>query len=192
MKIRTAIIALASLSLVWGLVWGVRQTIASQVPTPSRVAEKMTRFLTLAADDRLSAIEQLARNYSRLSFLQKRQFRSAHRAEWDKFLAQLSPAEKEHLSAKIFPVRFTQLMSAFDRLTVERRAEHLERALQEFTTNSTDSQNTLMLEKFAPAIIAEVSKNGLAAQFQKMPLETKLIFLPMIEQLQNNLRRMRD
>jgi hypothetical protein len=191
-KRRTALQAVAALAAVWSGVWIVTKLAAAAVPS----ADRLLAFLgtdPLAGGDRAAVVERIARDYAELPFLEKRALRAPEAGDvFHRFLGQLTPAETAAFVELAMPAGFREMIDGFARLPERDRRRTLDRSRGEVLRHLGDSPARAMLEDVDPALFQRLAAGGLGPMFDALPPAAKLQMLPMIEQVQHNLRQLRD
>jgi hypothetical protein len=191
-KRRTALKALAALVLVWSAVWLVMRMAAAAVPTADRLLAYL-RTDPLAAGSRAAVVDRVGREYGALPFLERRALRAAEAGDvFHSFLRRLEPAETATFVDLALPAGFREMIDGFARLPERERQRTLDRSRSEVLRHLGDSPARTMIEDVDPAVFRQLAAGGLGPMFDALPPESKLQMLPMIEQVQNNLRQLRD
>jgi hypothetical protein len=192
MKRRFAMQAALALALVWSAVAATTAVMNSRIPT----AEKLLARLAdqpLAKGSRVEAVEEVAAEYVRLPFLEKRALRAPESGgRFENFLAELSGEEKSLFVDRALPRGFRELLDGFGKMDQRERQRNLERSRRELLENLGDSPAKLMIEAAGPALLKQIAEKGLGPFFDSLPPDMKLQMLPMIEQMQNNAQQLKD
>ena len=192
MKRRFLLQAAAALALVWSAVAAVSHWADAAIPT----AGKVLAYLESAPLDqgpRDRVLERVASDYAKLTFVQKRELRAPEAAGvFEAFLAQLNGGEKSLFVEKVLPRGFRELLEGYGKLDEKDRLRNLERSRRELLENLGDSPARLMIETAGPALVKTIAEKGLGPFFDALPPDAKLQMLPMIEQMQNNARQLKD
>ncbi len=192
MKRRYYIQAAVALALVWSAVAVLSAMMNAAIPT----AEKLLDYISespLRHEPRHKVVERVAGDYVRLPFLEKRALRAQEAGgNFDAFLSQLSTKEKARFVELALPRGFRDLLDGFGKMDERDRQRNLERSRQELLENIGDSPARTLIEAAGPALLKQIAETGLGPFFDTLPPDTKLQLLPMIEQMQNNARQLRD
>jgi hypothetical protein len=191
-KRRTALQALASFAVVWTAVWIVTRLSAAAIPSADRLLEYL-ESQPLTEENREAVVGRLVHDYNALPFLEKRALRAPKaNGAFNVFLEQLTPAEKVRFVEMVLPGGFRDLLAGFAKLPERDRQKAVERSRREILDHLGDSPARSLLENADPALLSQIANGGLGPMFDALPPEAKLQMLPVIEQLQNNLRQLRD
>lgn len=192
MKRRFVMHAVIALALVWSAVAATSRLVDASIPT----AGKLLAYIgsePFASEPRARVVERVASDYVRLPFLQKRELRAAGAGgEFESFLAGLTNEEKSDFIERSLPRGFRELLDGFGRMDERERVKNLERSRRELLENIADSPAKLLMETAGPALIKQISEKGLGTFYDSLPPDAKLQLLPMIEQMQNNARQLKD
>jgi hypothetical protein len=192
MKRRFVMQAALALVLVWSAVAATTAVMNSRIPT----AEKLLAHLAdqpLARGSRVQAVEDVAAEYVRLPFLEKRELRAPEAGgRFEGFLSQLGGEEKSLFVERALPSGFRELLDGFGKMDQRERQRNLERSRRELLENLGDSPAKLMIEAAGPALLNQIAEKGLGPFFDSLPPDMKLQLLPMIEQMQNNAQQLKD
>jgi hypothetical protein len=192
MKRRYFIQAAVALVLVWSAVAAASAVLNASIPSADKLLARLAEK-PLERGSRAEVVEKVASDYVRLPFVQKRALREpAAGGRFEAFLAQLTPEEKSRFVELALPRGFRDLLEGFGKMDVKERRRNLERSQRELLENLDDSPIRLMLEAAGPALIKQIADEGLGPFFEKLPPDAKLQLLPMIEQMQNNARQLKD
>jgi hypothetical protein len=191
-KRRTVLQALAALGVVWTAVWILTQLSAAAIPS----AQRLLGYLgtqPLASGGREAVLARVAQDYNELPFLEKRALRAPEaNGSFNAFLEQLTPAEKASFVERVLPQGFRDLLAGFAKMPERDRQKTIERSRREILEHLGDSPARALLENADPALLKQIANGGLGPMFDALPPDAKLQMLPMIEQMQNNLRQLRD
>lgn len=192
MKRRFFLQAALALAVVWSAVAATSLFINASIPT----AEKLLGYLAtdpLETSPRPAVVDAVAADYVRLPFLQKRELRAVEAGgRFDSFLSQLTGEEKSRFVELALPRGFRDLLDGFAKMDSGERKKNLERSRRELLENLGDSPAKLMIEAAGPGLIKQIAETGLGPFFDSLPPDAKLQLLPMIEQMQNNARQLKD
>jgi|GEM_PF-2469382 len=192
MKRRFFLQAAAALALVWSAVTAASHLADALIPS----AQKLLNHLAakpLEQGERARVVERVAADYVRLSFVQKRELRAPEAGGvFEAFLAQLRGEEKSRFVELALPRGFRDLLEGFGKMDQRDRQRNLERSRRELLENIADSPAKLLIEAAGPALIKQISEQGLGPFYDALPPDAKLQMLPMIEQMQNNARQLKD
>ena len=192
MKRRFFIQAAVALALVWSAVAALSAWMDASIPT----AGKLLAYVDgrpLEKHPRGDVVESVAADYVRLSFLQKRELRAPEAGgRFDGFLSQLTGPEKARFVELALPRGFRDLLDGFGKMDQRERQKNLDRSRRELLENIGDSPAKLMIEAAGPALVKQIAEKGLGPFFDALPPDAKLQLLPMIEQMQNNARQLKD
>ncbi len=193
MKHRATWQALAALAVVWSLVWAVSAWTTTRLPT----AERLLDYLAdrpFDHGDRQQVLDKVIADYQRLPFTQKRALREPEaEGRFTTFLDQLTSAEKERFFEGVLPRGFREFLSGLSTMSSRDRTRLLERSQRELAGHLPDSPVREWLEQADPERLSRLAADtGLESLLQALPIETRLQWLPMIEQMQNNARQLKD
>ncbi len=191
MKRKFAIQGVVALALVWAAVWAVRTWATSTIPTTEKVLTYLEEH-PLTPENRAAVLNRVTSDYAQLSFVQRRDLRApeAGRA-FTGFLEQLTPAEKDRFVTAVLPRGLQQFFEGFARMPENQRNRALDRSRKEIAEHMADGPAKAMLENAPPAMLNKLGKD-LGAFFSSLPPDVRLQVLPLIEQMQHNVRQLRD
>jgi len=192
MKRRFYIQAAVALAVVWSAVAAVSALMDASIPTAAKLLAYIEET-PLADHPREVVIERVIDGYVRLPFMEKRILRAPEaNGRFEAFLSELSPQEKAQFVNGALPGGFRDLLDGFGKMDERDRRRNLERSRRELLENIGDSPARLIIEAAGPALISQIAETGLGPFWDGLPAEAKLQMLPMIEQMQNNARQLRD
>ncbi|MFN0128451.1 MAG: hypothetical protein ACKV19_17390 [Verrucomicrobiales bacterium] len=192
MKLRYYLQAAAALVVVWSAVAVVSAAMNASIPTAKKLLEYLEEN-PMQQLPRPEVIDRVAADYVRLPFLEKRSLRAPEtNGRFDAFLSSLTPEEKGRFVELALPGGFRDLLDGFGKMDQRDRQRNLERSRRELLENLGDSPARAMIEAAGPALLKQIAENGLGPFFDGLPPDVKLQLLPMIEQMQNNARQLRD
>jgi len=166
--------------------------VDASIPSASKIQNYLASN-PLEKGPRPEVLERVAADYVRLPFVQKRELRAPEAGgAFEAFLAQLSGEEKSRFVELALPRGFRELLEGFGKMDQRDRQRNLERSRRELLENLGDSPAKLMIEAAGPALIKQIAEKGLGPFFDSLPAEARLQMLPMIEQMQNNARQLKD
>jgi hypothetical protein len=192
MKRRYYIQAAVALILVWSAVAAATSLLNASIPTAQKLLDRLAEN-PLERGPRMAVVESVAAEYVRLPFMHKRELRAPEAGgRFEAFLAQLTAEEKSRFVELALPRGFRELLDGFGKMDARDRQRNLERSRRELLENIADSPAKMMIEAAGPALIKQIAEQGLGPFFDALPPEAKLQMLPMIEQMQNNARQLKD
>jgi hypothetical protein len=187
---KTWLIGLGGIALVWLLAWVTTTAVGKVAPSPDRVL-RILREIPLppnGSPQRTAYIDKVARELNRLDFAQRRQLRAEE--ELDRFFRDLTRDEQERFLAITLPEGFRQMMSAFNRMEPEQRRRWVDRALNDLAAAEERGEAGPPPE-LDEEITRLVVNEGLQAFYEEASAETKLDFAPVLERIQESLQRFR-
>lgn len=191
-KHRTTVQALMALTVIWSVVGVVRVWSASRQSTAARLVAQLTQQ-SLASGDRAESLTQVIESYNALPFLEKRALREGENGEvFAAFLAQLSTEEKERFFQEVLPRGFREFLGGFSGMPERDRLRLLERSRKEILEHLPPSPARTVLEQMNGDALKRLTETGLETVIQALPIETRLQWLPMLEQMHHNARQLKD
>jgi len=192
MKRKHALQALVALALVWTSVWAIARVTTAALPSAERLLSYIAQD-PLQTRPRAEVVEHVIHDYVRLSFPDKRALRAREaQGAFDSFLNQLTLPEKARFLEGVTPAGFRELLAGFSKMQDRDKMKALDRSKREILENLGDSPVRLLLEQATPQMLKQIADGGLANFYDALPPEAKLQMLPFIEQMQNNIRQLRD
>jgi hypothetical protein len=144
----------------------------------------------LAGKEREKTLEKTAKQINALDYDQRREMRVSKKL--DAYFKTLNPDEQARFLDLTLPEGFKQMMEALNKMDRAKRQRFVERALKDLRENqpggiSMEDRTNLEQDKNAQKIIDQ----GLKSFYSEASSETKMDLAPLIEEMQQNIQRMR-
>lgn len=189
---RATVQAVGALVAVWSCVGAVRTWSAAWQPTASRFVTQLVEQ-PVAEGDRMVALGRVIAEYNALPFFEKRALREADQGEaFSTFLSSLNAEEKERFFQEVLPRGFREFLKGFTTLPERDRVRLLERSRKEMLEHLPPSPARQVLEQMNAEAFKRLADTGLEPIVQALPIDVRLQWLPMLEQMQHNARQLKD
>ena len=177
--------AVLLLAAIWLVVGGIMMWARSAKPTPDSIAKYMDAHPLegRAPQERKEIIESFAGQLTRLDFEERRETRIAKRP--DQFFKFLTPEEQAHFIDLTVPSGFKQMMEALNKMTPQKRAQFVAKALAEMRRDIEEGGEPP--PKLDDPNVQKIVNTGLKSFFSEASPETKMDLAPLIEEMQRNL-----
>lgn len=188
------VIGLAGLLGIWGLVWTVKQAAANRKATATAIIRHLNDqpLSQVPPADRAAYLSDLAETVNRMGFEERRQF--ALRRGLDATLEQMTEEERRVYLDRTVPEGFTQILQVFNKMTPQERRVAVDRAISDLKR----AQETASEEDWARArariedgTLQKVADQGFQTYFKTASAETMRDLVPVIEQIQHNIRNLK-
>ncbi len=177
--------AAVSLAAIWLLVAGITMWARHAKPTPESVAKYMDAHPLegRATPDRKKIIDDVADQMNRLTYDERRESRMEKRP--DQFFKFLTPDEQTYFIDKTVPAGFKQMMEAINKMTPDKRAQFVSKAISDMRSNR--DENGEAPPKLDDPNVQKIMTAGLKSFYTDATPETKMALAPLIDEMQKNL-----
>lgn len=191
---------LLALTLVWGVVWGVRTWAGSRKVTAERVNSEMAaaKFEDWSerpdggdpkeAERREKKIREIAEIANRLDFQEREKNRENRSGE--EFFRKLNEREKELFVDLTIMESMNRFMTALDELKPAERRRFVQQGLKEIEEGKT-AEEMARAEAMGKNLLDRISQEGMRAYFEKASADTKLDLAPLMEAMNEVMQGMR-
>jgi lauroyl/myristoyl acyltransferase len=162
-------------------------------------AESVTKLAASIASqplpeaERARQLDTLASQVNRLNFQERRQL--ALSRGLDPVFEQMTDEERQSFLDRTLPQGFAQIIEVFNKMSPEERRAAVERALDDLRraeAESTELDWSRARARLEDGSLQRVVEQGFQAYLQTASAETKLDLAPVIEQIQQNVRKLRN
>jgi hypothetical protein len=178
----------------WGALWAMGWSRQQQA-----TAESVTKLAASIASqplpeaERARQLDTLVRQVNRLNFEERRQL--ALSRGLDPVFEQMTDEERQSFLDRTLPQGFAQIIEVFNKMSPEERRAAVERALDDLRraeAESTELDWSRARARLEDGSLQRVVEQGFQAYLQTASAETKLDLAPVIEQIQQNVRKLRN
>lgn len=193
MKPRFWIPCLLALALIWAAAFPLKEWVAQRKATAAAIEQFVLDqpLASLAPSERADHLRQLADQVNRLNFEERRTL--ALKRTLDPVVEEMTPAERQQFLDRTLPQGFAQILEVFNRMTPEERRAAVERALDDLRRAEQEA-GAQGLERARARLedgsLQRVIDQGFEAYLVHASAETKLDLAPVVEQIQQNVRRL--
>lgn len=188
---RTLIFAAVALVAVWSVAWTAYHFISKTKMTAERVEQfaAATDLANLSGAERDKAISDFADMINALSYEERLKWR--HSADWRKWFAAMTEAERLKFIEATLPTGFQQMMDAFSQLPDDKRKRIIDQSvkrLQEQGANGAGGDyGNSGSQPFSPELERQVREIGLKQLYTGSSAETKAELAPLLEAVQQQI-----
>lgn len=178
---------------IWVLAIPVKEWAARQKATADNIQRLIEQqpLEQTQGPARQRYLENLAEQINRLSFEERRAL--ALRRTLDPVVDAMTPEERTFFLDRTVPQGFAQIMEVFNRMSPEERRAAVERALDDLYLAEKEAGMQGMERaraRWEDGSLQRVVEQGFEAYLRHASAETKLDLAPVIEQIQQNVRRL--
>jgi len=179
---RTAALLIAIWAAAAVVIWASR----SASPTP----EKLKAYVEghplegLDGTQRTQILEKTAAQLNRLTFDQRRELRES--TALPRFFEGLSAPERSRFLDLTLPEGFSQMMSALNKMSPEKRQRLVQRVMEDLRKNAPQSAERINEDE-----VKKIVGQGVSSFYENANAEVKLDFAPVLEELQRNIQNLR-
>lgn len=194
MKKQYVLPCVLTLAVIWATALGLKGWAHSRQASAEAViarAASVESLEALPSEKRRLHLQALADEVNRLSFEERRQL--ALRRGLDATFEQMNDAERQAFLDRTLPQGFAQIIEVFNRMTPEERRAAVDRALDDLRqaeAQATETDWSRARARLEDGSLQRVVEQGFQAYLQTANAETKLALAPVIEQIQQNVRRL--
>jgi hypothetical protein len=188
------------LSIVWGLVWGVRTWAGSRKITAERVQSRIeaANFVNwsdreqppsaVQAELREKELREIAGLVNRLDFQEREKNRRNRSGE--EFFRKLSTSEKSLFIDLTVMESMNRFMESIDAMPPEQRRKFVEQGLKEVEAGRT-GDDLARADELGADLLEKISQEGMRAYFEKSSTQTKLDLAPLMEAINETMQGLR-
>ena len=194
-RLRPLVFSALAMAAVW-IIAGAAFHLSGQA---GMTAEKVRQFTlaadlaTLSAADRARALAGLADRVNALPFEERRKWRRA--AEWKKWFAEMTEAERRQFIAATLPTGFKQTLAAFGQLPADQRKQFVADAIQRLREDGAAGLNQSVADygpggppPLSPDLENQVRLEGLQQYYSDTSAEAKAELAPLLEEMQRQIQ----
>lgn len=177
---------LAIVGGIWIVATAVILIARSASPTP----EKLNAYVEahplggLGEAQRTQILEKTAAQLNRLTFDQRRGVHEGGSVR--RFFEGLSASERSRFLELTLPEGFSQMMSALNKMTPEKRQRLVQRALDDIRKKTPRTAERINEDE-----VKKVLAQGVSSFYEEANADVKLDFAPVLEELQRNIQNQR-